>query len=423
MEDYLNILQIILKVVIIMFGIPAFIFSFLDISLEDKNDKIRFFFSKIWHKITNSKLLLLPEKVIRQFLKIQEFFLISAFYITTRNIIGTIIWSGLPFFLFIGGAIVFNYITGFIIFILMYLSITFIPKIKIFENKFEILFLIIYSIFSISFLITGLIWTYIALQENIVYSFILMIFIPILYWLSLLTLIIGVGLYLLFHYVEYKFHDSSNIEFIRTKELLNYINNPHMPLNIAFTLINIGFAIPISFFITFLSFFIGHLIEPNEWIPQTTQMLFSNVFFDSLTLLTTFFLLSCAIDKKYKLNIPIAIILDIITASVFACCSLYLGLIFTDNMLSIKKVIYIFVAKSFYNNSYYLGPLFWVMHTTFIPTIIYLSFIIIAWLCKIFIIPLIWICGKVRIHNNPLKLTAGFLGMISGIALILLKII
>ena len=53
-----------------------------------------------------------------------------------------------------------------------------------------------------------------------------------------------------------------------------------------------GLTIALSFVLTFSAFFIGHKALPNAWIPQTLQMLISNVIFDGLTILTTFWLMS-----------------------------------------------------------------------------------------------------------------------------------
>ena len=141
-------------------------------------------------------------------------------------------------------------------------------------------------------------------------------------------------------------------------------------------------------------------------MPQTWQMLISNVLLDGVTLLATFALITWAVREKAWLRIPIAIFLDVLVACLLACASLYIGLVFTEDELTLTAVINILIGKAAGGDHYELGPYFWAMHTTFLPTLAYLFIILVAWLGKTILIPFEWFLGKGKAHRNPLGLTA-----------------
>jgi hypothetical protein len=156
----------------------------------------------------------------------------------------------------------------------------------------------------------------------------------------------------------------------------------------------------LSSFITLLSLTFGHTIMPDLWIPKTTKMIISNIIFDIFTVYATFYLLKWAIKKHSIYRIPIAIIIDIIFASLFACLSLYFGLIFSEKSLSIVETLNILIAKSPGGNTFEYGPYFWVMHTTFIPTLLYLLIVSFSWYAKIILIPIVWLFGEIQSKNS-----------------------
>jgi len=153
--------------------------------------------------------------------------------------------------------------------------------------------------------------------------------------------------------------------------------------------------------------------------PGTLQILIPNIFFDSLTIIFTFVLLSWAIKKHFMFRIVVAIAADIILAVLFACASLYFCLLFTELEISFIQTFNVLRAKNATGVKYELGPYFWLMHTTFIPTILYLALILIAWLAKLILLPVGWFFGKGREHKNPLKLTAALCGVIAAFFTIL----
>ncbi|MET0751905.1 MAG: hypothetical protein ABWZ66_00965, partial [Pyrinomonadaceae bacterium] len=174
-----------------------------------------------------------------------------------------------------------------------------------------------------------------------------------------------------------------------------------------------------GFTVTLLALSVGHLVEPSAYVPQTLQMLISNVMFDGLTMAITFAILDKALSKEGMLRLPAAIVLDIIVAGIFAVSSLYFGLIFTDKAIGLQEIIYILFARSADNSHFELSPYFWVMHTTFIPTLLYLSMILFCWAAKALLIPVRWFFGKGHEHKNPLKLTATLCGIFIAIFTVL----
>lgn len=175
------------------------------------------------------------------------------------------------------------------------------------------------------------------------------------------------------------------------------------------------FAGCISFSVTYSSFLFGNVANPEALVPQTFSMLLSNVLFDGLTMVTTLAILRWAIARKVAFRIPLAIGIDIFLCAVLACGSLYFGLYLSDYRLSMGEVVLVLFGRVPDNAGFELGPCFWAMHTTFLPTMFYLSFILFAWVSQCFLYPVRWLFGVGQTHKNPLKLTAVFLYFISAI--------
>ncbi len=169
----------------------------------------------------------------------------------------------------------------------------------------------------------------------------------------------------------------------------------------------ISVSISFSFFFTLLSLSLGSLFVPTSYIPKTMQMLTSNVFFDGLTVFITVSILQIAVGPRNKISIPFAIFIDILLASVFAFLSLWLALYGTDRHLSVSQVLNVFIARTPNGSAFEIGPLFWVMHTTFLPTFFYLAFIFLCWSGKIVVLPIGNLFQRGRAVEKPHHLTAG----------------
>ena len=169
-----------------------------------------------------------------------------------------------------------------------------------------------------------------------------------------------------------------------------------------------GLSISISLFTTFLAFVIGHSATPELWIPRTPKMIIVNALFDGFTVQTTYILLRW-LTRRSKRNIfiiPIVVTADFLIAAVFASSSLYLGLPLDGSQLTIEETINILIAHNPNGAHWEIGPYFWVMHTTFIPTALYLLMIAITWMARLLLISIESILGKMWPIERPLKMTS-----------------
>jgi len=249
------------------------------------------------------------------------------------------------------------------------------PKhLELIENiaayTFIILVLFMYSVMN-------LIWYSIFMKLNIYISF---------FVFAAIFFSFGVTILPLFSLIKIKY-DKINVEFIY-------------------------FIMFISSIVTLLSLIIGHRIMPDLWVPKTIRMIISNFIFDIFTVYTTIYLLKWAIKKHVIFRIPIAIAIDIILASLFACFSLYFGLIFSDKSLSIVETLNILIAKSPGGHTFEYGPYFWVMHTAFIPTFLYLLVLSFSWYVKLILIPIVRLFGVIQ-NKNSLQVFAFILAFIA----------
>ncbi|MEE8577898.1 MAG: hypothetical protein V3T31_11635, partial [candidate division Zixibacteria bacterium] len=168
----------------------------------------------------------------------------------------------------------------------------------------------------------------------------------------------------------------------------------------------LGMSAALSFGVTMLSIIIGHLASPETPAPQTLQMLLVNVGCDGLTMLITFGLLGLAVRDQKPWPVPVVVILDLAIAAILACASLYLGLLGSELALTIPQTLRVLFGLAPAGAGYELGPYFWVMHTTFLPTAVYLALIALCWIGKLIVLPLSMILGKARVIEKPHILSA-----------------
>ncbi len=163
----------------------------------------------------------------------------------------------------------------------------------------------------------------------------------------------------------------------------------------------VGMTMALSFFVTLCALLIGHAIQPGAHVPQTLQMLFSNVICDGLTMLATFLILGAAVGPKRRFSIPVAILLDFVLAAVLACMSLWCGMVGKEDALSASQVFRVLIFQAPAGAGIELGPYFWAMHTTFLPTMFYLSIILLCWLGKLVVLPLATVFHRLSTTEKP----------------------
>lgn|GEM_PF-2534156 len=164
-------------------------------------------------------------------------------------------------------------------------------------------------------------------------------------------------------------------------------------------------ALTASLALTMFAMLLGHVIDPCGWVPQTYQVLASNVVCDGLTMLVTFRILNLAVSRPGILRLPLAVWLDLVIAAVLAYASLYLGLVHTSKALSFSQVSRVMVGLSPDGQRFEFGCYFWTMHTTFIPTLLYLNGVLLCWKMKVILLIVRGPLGNAKHHSNPMALS------------------
>jgi hypothetical protein len=118
------------------------------------------------------------------------------------------------------------------------------------------------------------------------------------------------------------------------------------------------------------------------------------------------------------LSLPIGILKIIAAAAALALLSAYVGLRFSPEPLSITETLNVFIGRSRDGGRIELSPTFWVMHTTFLPTLLYLSVIKLFWLAKLFLKSLGAYVKKEAEMKKPFNLTAKFFGVLMALLLL-----
>jgi hypothetical protein len=171
-----------------------------------------------------------------------------------------------------------------------------------------------------------------------------------------------------------------------------------------------AFSTGLSFAITLLAMFIGHRFQSQALLPQTQRMLWSNALFDGATVATSFYILERAIPPRKAFTIPTAIGLSFLVGLVSACGSLWSGV----TNLTLIQVFRVLTAHSVDGRRWELGPYFWTMHTTFLPLLFYLFFVLLCWTGKTFLAFRVWFYRMAKEFDGH-ELTVSFLRCTGGL--------
>ena len=141
-----------------------------------------------------------------------------------------------------------------------------------------------------------------------------------------------------------------------------------------------------SFFIvytlTLISFGFGYTLNRNGWVNPSLQLLCSNILFDYITFYFSFLIVERILANQSFFKRFLYLISNIVLSGLCAICSIFFGLLDSDSPIS--------VAESW---SLLLGDLdglkqvhkqyFFIMHTTFLPILIYSITIVFLLLSKL----------------------------------------
>jgi hypothetical protein len=171
-----------------------------------------------------------------------------------------------------------------------------------------------------------------------------------------------------------------------------------------------------SFVLTLFSLSLGRVMTPSSPMPRSVQMFASNVLFDALTVVLTLWLLISSLRPARRLHPLLAIFLAIVSSGLFAIASLWLGVFHTDYHLTFRQVLVILVGRSLDGTHFELGPAFWTMHTTFIPTLLYLVLVLLAFVVKGMISLATSFLRRAQLHEvNPIRWISDVFLLISAI--------
>ena len=185
----------------------------------------------------------------------------------------------------------------------------------------------------------------------------------------------------------------------------------------------VSMGVSLSLLMTFSALTVGHVIEPTLPVPRSAQLLVINGLFDGMTLAMTVWVLERAvIDRRFPL--PLAVLADVVLAGLFAVLSGFLGVLRTPYSLSMKQACYVLLGRGTNGISWQLGPLFWVVHTSFIPTILYLCIVLLSYCAKATIGPTQWFLGKGAHEDiNAIGMTSRFVALLGAINALFLYVL
>lgn len=128
-----------------------------------------------------------------------------------------------------------------------------------------------------------------------------------------------------------------------------------------------------------------------------------NLLFDFLTIFLTYKILIIALKTDNHIYHILYILLDIIVSAILSFLVAFFINIVCGLGMDLNDIIYGLIGRSD-NNQWELFPLFWTMHTTFIPTFIFLALILVSIISKLIIIPISKFSRKTIIVDEPHKL-------------------
>lgn len=173
------------------------------------------------------------------------------------------------------------------------------------------------------------------------------------------------------------------------------------------SLLRMTLILSFSFSTSIIAFFLD---DKKSYFLETDiiegRLIFTyNILLDALTIIATIFIFKIAIKRKNHL-----IHLFLISVDLFLAASLsFIFAIIVLNMQSVeydyKMIVNYLFGRSKDGNSWYLWEYFWSMHSTFIPTLVFLLILLISIVSKIVILPISRLWTKTSIVENPHKLT------------------
>jgi hypothetical protein len=171
-------------------------------------------------------------------------------------------------------------------------------------------------------------------------------------------------------------------------------------------------GISVTMTLTFVALALGHALHPELVAPQTWQLFAANALGGGLILSSTFLVVRWAVARRKLVGrIPLAILLDLGIAATLSCLALYVGLWGTPQALPPRAIFHVLLGYAPDGHAHEFGPYFWMMHTTFLPIVLYLLVLLVAWLIKVALDPAAWLVRHAAMRETPLKYLAAAAGI------------
>jgi hypothetical protein len=171
-----------------------------------------------------------------------------------------------------------------------------------------------------------------------------------------------------------------------------------------------GFLWTFSVISTEGALFVGYVFGSQGQVPNSLQLVASNCVFDALTLVCTITLLRAGTAHQNRL--PILIVASVLLAACLSLPSLGIGVAHSNWALTPRELLRVFIAHSTDGRTWQFGSGFWVMHSTFLPILLYFLTVLIFWLVKVHLALTEWLFGKAHHPDvNPLGITSRFFGL------------
>lgn len=175
--------------------------------------------------------------------------------------------------------------------------------------------------------------------------------------------------------------------YLRFQNALNYVlDEVKEGKKVAISLISGISTVTIFLFGTFLtifSFSLGISYFDVEYSHLSYKLILTNLIFDLITVFTTYLIISIAVINHRNIWLILTLFtLDIFLSGVYGVFAIYLGTFGHDN-ISLQACYELLIGQNLNTHQNNVSLYFFVMHTTFTPTFLYLVIIFLLLLINI----------------------------------------
>lgn len=169
----------------------------------------------------------------------------------------------------------------------------------------------------------------------------------------------------------------------------------------------------VSFVVTNGALLLGTAFDHTGYAPRSTLLLFVNAACDTVSLALVLWVVRWAAQTSTLLRLFVSLVICVICGATLAIASIWLGLAWSDQPLTFRESTRVLIAQHPTGAGVYLGPVFWVMHTVFIPIVLLCVVVLVLAFAKVLLHAAHWYFGKAAVNEKPHHMTAGFLMLLA----------